>query len=441
MKPTRTGRQPDTTLTTGCAKQHPAEVGEFTAEETAIRAEVDPADLDRYVSAGVIEPDADGRYSTGHVRRIRIARSLERSGLPIDGLAVAMRQGLLGLDFADTPTYERFDPLGHETFEQAAERCAVHVDLLLTVRESMGFALAKPTDRIGQDELDVVPLLRFMVDHGCRQPVIERSLRTYGESLRRVAETEADWWNSELLQPLLRRGVIYQELFELTSRLSTELVGYADQAVLALYHGQQANQWMRNILAGMEGVLVRAGLHEQLQRPPAIAFLDLTGYTRLTDERGDEAAADLASQLSRLVQRTSTQHGGKPVKWLGDGVMFHFPGPADAVIASIEMVEGAARSGLPPAHVGVHSGPVLFQAGDYFGRTVNVASRIADYARQGEVLVSREVVDAATDGNTADGSADSPAGVSFTPIGPVELKGVSEPIVLYAARREAARQV
>ncbi len=165
--------------------------------------------------------------------------------------------------------------------------------------------------------------------------------------------------------------------------------------------------------------------------PPAIAFLDLTGYTRLTNERGDEAAADLAAQLSRLVQRTSTQHGGKPVKWLGDGVMFHFPSPANAVIASIEMVEGAARSGLPPAHVGVHSGPVLFQAGDYFGRTVNVASRIADYARQGEVLVSRDVVDAATDGIRADDSAD----VSFTPIGPVELKGVTEPIVLYAARR------
>ena len=203
---------PEAPLTAVCANRHPADVGEFTAEETAIRAEMDPADLDRYVSAGVIEPDADGRYSTGHVRRIRIARSLERSGLPIDGLAVAMRQGLLGLDFADTPTYERFDPLGHETFEQAAERCAVPVELLLTVRESMGYALPKPTDRIGQDELDVVPLLRFMVDHGCRQPVIERSLRTYGESLRRVAETEADWWNSELLQPLFRRGVTYGAL-------------------------------------------------------------------------------------------------------------------------------------------------------------------------------------------------------------------------------------
>ena len=53
-----------------------------------------------------------------------------------------------------------------------------------------------------------------------------------------------------------------------------------------------------------------------------------------------------------------------------------------------------AEAGLPPAHVGLHAGPVIFQEGDYYGQTVNVASRIADYARPGEVIVSQEVVDA-----------------------------------------------
>ena len=65
------------------------------------------------------------------------------------------------------------------------------------------------------------------------------------------------------------------------------------------------------------------------------------------------------------------------------------------MVAALEMVDGVAAAGLPPAHVGLHAGPVLFQEGDYFGQTVNVASRIADYARPGEVLVTREVVDAA----------------------------------------------
>jgi adenylate cyclase len=87
------------------------------------------------------------------------------------------------------------------------------------------------------------------------------------------------------------------------------------------------------------------------------------------------------------------------------------------------MVEGVADAGLPPAHVGLHAGQVLFQEGDYFGRTVNVAARIAEYARPGEVLVSQEVVDA---------SEGIP--VAFSEIGPVELKGVSGQVQLHTAR-------
>jgi adenylate cyclase len=163
-----------------------------------------------------------------------------------------------------------------------------------------------------------------------------------------------------------------------------------------------------------------------MERLPAVCFLDITGYTRLTEERGDEAAADLAARLSRMVQRTSVQHGGKPVKWLGDGVMFYFREPGSGVLAALEMVEGALSVGLPPAHVGLHAGPVLFQEGDYFGRTVNIAARIAEYARPGEVLVSQEIVDASDE-----------APVAFTEIGPVDLKGISGSLRLHTARRKA----
>jgi adenylate cyclase len=110
------------------------------------------------------------------------------------------------------------------------------------------------------------------------------------------------------------------------------------------------------------------------------------------------------------------------VKWLGDGVMFYFREPAAAVLAAVEMVTVVGRQGLPPAHVGIHAGPVVFQDGDYFGRTVNLAARIAEYARPGEVLVSQEVIDAAEEGP-----------VTFTEVGPVELKGVSGSLRLYAA--------
>jgi class 3 adenylate cyclase len=157
-----------------------------------------------------------------------------------------------------------------------------------------------------------------------------------------------------------------------------------------------------------------------------MCFLDITGYTRLTSEQGDAAAADLASTFNRMVQRTSHQYAGRAVKWLGDGVMFYFADPGPGVEAALEMVDGAADAGLPPAHVGLHAGPVLFQEGDYFGSTVNIAARIADYARPGEVLVSQAVVEASPD-----------VSAQFTEIGPVELKGVSEATRLHVARRPA----
>ncbi len=154
-----------------------------------------------------------------------------------------------------------------------------------------------------------------------------------------------------------------------------------------------------------------------------MCFLDITGYTRLTQERGDAAAADLATKLARLVERASARHGGRPVKWLGDGVMFYFKDPGPGVVAALEMVAGVAEAGLPPAHVGLHAGPVVFQEGDYYGTTVNIAARIAEYARPGEVLVSQEVVDASDVGD-----------IAFREIGPVELKGVSGEMRLHAAQ-------
>jgi len=155
-----------------------------------------------------------------------------------------------------------------------------------------------------------------------------------------------------------------------------------------------------------------------------MCFLDITGFTRLTQEYGDAAAARLAEQLGPIVQRTSVRYGGRPVKWLGDGVMVYFPNPGLGVTAALEMVVSVAEAGLPPAHVGLHAGPVIFQEGDYYGQTVNIASRIADYAQAGEVIVSQEVVDASAG-----------AAVTFREVGPVELKGVSGAMRLHAASR------
>jgi len=124
------------------------------------------------------------------------------------------------------------------------------------------------------------------------------------------------------------------------------------------------------------------------------------------------------------VQEAAQVHGGRPVKWLGDGVMFHFTDPGRAILSGLDLVEQTEKAVSVPARIGINAGTVIAQEGDYFGRTVNIAARIADYARPHEVLVSEE----------AKGSA-SLAQVDFELIGDVPLKGVSSSVRLHKAVR------
>jgi class 3 adenylate cyclase len=392
----------------------------YAREDVAERAGVERGFVDRLVELGLISPGAPDRFSAGDVRRAIMARSLEDAGIPLDGVAAAIRAGSLSLDFLDTEPYERFAALSAETFAQVSARTGVPLELLLTIREAIGMAQPSPDDLVRDDELAVVQFVAFQVSQGFRPVAIERLLRVQGDSMRRVAEQEGAWWSSEVIAPAMAAG---KQPDEMTNpELASQTAPLSEAAILAMYHAQQARVWTANIIEGFEVLLAKAGLHSRLERPPAVCFLDITGYSRLTQERGDDAAADLAATFARLVQRSSVQHGGKPIKWLGDGVMLYFRDPGPGVRAALEMVDGLASAGLPPAHVGLHAGPVLFQEGDYFGQTVNLSARIADYARPGEVLVSQQVAE-----------APNHDGISYQDIGDVELKGLPGPVHLLRA--------
>jgi adenylate cyclase len=399
-------------------------VTEHSRQEVAQKAGVDTDYVDRLVELGILRPAAGGVFSPGDVRRVRWVRSFEWAGVPLDGMAAAVRSGALSFSFLDASAFDRFAGVSGTTFGELSERTGIPLELLKVVREAVGFAEPKPEDHVRDDELSVVPVIELQLSSGFRTVVIERWLRAYGDNLRRIAETETDWYRTEIVEPLLESGMTEGEMMQAQTALGSRIVGLVEQALLAVYHGQQEHAWSTAAVEAVEAALERAGLYRRLHHPPAVCFLDITGYTRLTEEQGDEAAADLAARLGTLVRRCSQEHGGKPVKWLGDGVMFYFEEPGNAVLAALDMVEGVVTHALPPAHVGIHAGPVVFQDGDYFGRTVNIAARIAEYARPGEVLVSREVVVETNE-----------MPITFTEIGPVELKGVSSTLRLHTARR------
>jgi len=399
-------------------------VSGISQRAVAERAGVNRDYVTRLLDIGVLVPDGDGTFTEGDVRRARLYQGLERAGLPLQAIREALDAGELSFGWLDRPLYDLIAALSRRSFLDVSTETGIPLELLTVVREAIGFALPDPDDRMREDELRIVPLLRLQLSRGFPASVVERSLRVYGDALRRIAETEADWWRTQVSLPTLAEGLTEAEMHEATIGFGEELAPLIEQAMFAIYHAHQEHTWTENLIEEVEDALDRAGLRSRMITTPAICFLDITGYTRLTEERGDQAAADLAARLTPLVQRPAERHGGKVVKWLGDGVMFHFRDPGDAVVAALEMRDAVAAAALPPAHIGLHAGPVVFQGGDYFGRTVNVAARIAEQAKPGQVLVTQEVVDRVGSGE-----------VAFEPIGSFALKGVSQPVLLHAVTR------
>lgn len=151
-----------------------------------------------------------------------------------------------------------------------------------------------------------------------------------------------------------------------------------------------------------------------------IAFVDLAGFTALTDVHGDEDAADVAARFCQLA-RDSLGPGDRLVKSIGDAVMLESPGPSEAVALVGRLCAATdAEPAFLVVRTGVHHGPVIERDGDVFGATVNLASRVAAQAGGGQVLATAVVAEAA-----------HAAGVVVRPLGPVMLRSIPEPVDLY----------
>ena len=323
-------------------------VGEYTRAEVGRQAGVDPEYVHRLVELGILRPGAGDAFSLGDVRRARWVRSFEEAGVPLEGMGAAVREGALSFSYLDASAFDRFAGLGGTTFRQLSDKTGIPIDLLKVVREAVGFAEPRPEDIVRGDELSVVPAIELQLSMGFRPVVIERWLRVCADSLRRIADTETDWWRTEVELPLLQGGMTEPQMLDAQANAGSEMTPLLEQALLGIYRTQQEHAWSKSAVEDVEAALEKAGLHSRLHRPPAVCFLDITGYTRLTEERGDEAAADLAAKLATIVRRSSQVHGGKAVKWLGDGVMFYFPDPGQAVLAALDMVEGVANQSSRP---------------------------------------------------------------------------------------------
>ncbi|MDP8956520.1 MAG: hypothetical protein M3N24_06145 [Actinomycetota bacterium] len=388
-------------------------------DELAERAGVAPDVVERLVELGILTPSEDTTFRLADVYRIRLVLACERAGLPVEAIGQAIAAGKLSLSYMDLPNY-RWAALTPVTYGQLADELELPLGLVLDVVQAMGYARPHEQDRVREDDWDVFRLVRLGLTVLDRDATL-RSARVYADSMRRIVEAEATLYDTYVVGRLLNQGMTYREAVDLANEFGAQISPMQEQFIVTTYRRMQERRWTEYTIEGIEEILEEMGLYHRPERSPAFGFVDLAGYTRMTEEWGDQASARLVADLSEMVNTVARAHEGEPVKWLGDGVMVYFRNPGRAVPGTIEMVRRAPEVGLP-AHAGIAAGPVVFQDGDYFGRTVNMAARIASHATEGQTLVSREVADRA-----------APEGVRFREVGPVELKGFSQPVVVYEA--------
>jgi adenylate cyclase len=379
-----------------------------------------PAEVVRLVELGLLAPDDDGLFPPSSVHLVRLMAAFEEAGIALEDVARAVAGGDLSFPlglFLPEPVART------DTYEALAARLGRSPELLRRLSREFGLP-PSADDHVRVDDAELLALVVTTLDLADDDD-LSRFARLYGGSMQRVVASGLQFFDRAVRQRVATFDASEAEkdrvVYEKAARF-TELVS---RLVPWLQRRHREHAVLEYLVTVTEGFLEERGIaRAPARQPPAIAFLDLAGYTTVAEERGDEAAAELAAGLASVVQETAQTHGGRPVKWLGDGVMFHFSDPAGAVVGSVDLVEETESAIGVPARIGVNAGPVIAQEGDYFGRTVNVAARIADYARPREVLVSEEARRSA-----------GTAGVEFEPIGDVRLKGLPRAVRLHRATR------
>jgi adenylate cyclase len=262
-----------------------------------------------------------------------------------------------------------------------------------------------------------------VLDAGLPLVALLRLVRVYGQAMARVADAEVRLFHMYVHEPLMRSGATgletADEMLELTRRLlplSSPVMDEVHQRYLQHFVEQ-------DVVGHMESDLEDDAIDLGRMRV-AIAFADLTGYTRLTEEQGEIEAVDAVERFVEMVKGTLPDDA-RVMKTIGDAVMI--VGSDPAALADWAVAFQRLEAGRVPARIAVHYGNALYRDGDYYGRDVNIASRVGARAAGAEVLVTRPVVERTRNG------------LEFERIADVRLKGFSESTEIFVAReRDAA---
>jgi adenylate cyclase len=391
----------------------------LSLKEAAERVGVSPGTLRRWAREGVI-PEVDGtrEWTTAAVAHARIVARLRDRGHKLEHIKEAGAQGRLAYGYieemfgADQP---------RRSLAEAAKLTELEPALIERFWVSLGLP-ASGLDELTEEDVQALHYVSAVLGAGFPLVAFLQLCRVYGQALSQIADAEVRLFHLYVHEPLIREGVpglrMAEEMEDLAQALlplASPMMDYVHQRFLQHFVEQDVVGHMESELEDEDVDLGRIRV--------AIAFADLAGYTRFTEEEGEEEALSSVERFVEGVTNTLPEDA-RVVKTIGDEVMV----VGQDVGALVDWAVGFTSlfEERPEPRIGVHLGTTLYRDGDYFGRDVNLTSRVVARARGGEVLVTDSVVDA----------VNSSAHLTFEPIGQVKLKGFDEPRQLCRAIRQ-----
>lgn len=385
---------------------------ELTPAQVAERAGVTPATVRRWAKQGLI-PGFEGRWTPALAAHARIVARLRARGHGLDEIRTAGETGRLAFAYTEDlfPGAEN-----HHTLEDAAAEVGLEPALVERVYAAAGFS-AGALEHLNDDDLELLRYIASVLSAGFPLVALMQLVRVYGQAMAQIADAEVRLFHLYVHEPLMRDGVPGLEMAEEMQGLAGDLLPFASPIMDAMHQRFLARSIEQDVVGHMEVDFEGAGELGRVR--VAIAFADLAGYTRLTEELGDELAVDAVERFTDAVDHTLPDEA-RIVKTIGDEVMV-VSSDAGALAEWAVGFQRLMRGERPLPRIGIHAGEVVYRDGDYYGREVNLSARVVARAAAGEVLVTRTVATAA--GNH----------LAFQRIGEVKLKGFNDPTELLRA--------
>jgi adenylate cyclase len=379
--------------------------------EASRRAGVSVSTLKRWAEEKVV-PVRRGRWTAAAAAQARVVARMRERGHSLEDLKRAGREGRLAFGFAE----ELFpQPEDQTTVEEVARETGLEPELIERILVILGTPLERER-LLGPEDVKALRHCARVLAAGFPLVAFLQLVRVYAQSLRRIADAEVRLFHLYVHEPLIRDAVPELEMAEEMGELAGDILPLAAPLTEYLHTRYLRFFLEQDVVGHMESEMGTAA--SQVHHVPVtLCFIDLTGFTRYTEEEGDLEALDVIENFVQTVESTLPPEA-TIVKTIGDEVMVVSPDPASLTGWAVDLL--ARFPERPQPRVGIHYAQAVYRDGDYFGTHVNLAHRVVSRAQAGEVLV--------TDGVSA---ALKGRGLSCEPIGEVSLKGFPEPTELY----------